>query len=61
MASIVKELDHGNLRCDPRVLYLEVDLDETSSPNDLAETARDIIARRVNQIGVVDDLQPMLW
>lgn len=61
MASIVRELSHGQLRCDPRVLYLEIDLDETSSPLTLADDARHLIATRLQGIGPVDDLEPLLW
>ena len=61
MSSLVKELGYGNLRCDPRVIYLEIDLDETSSAETLAHHARDIIEARLKGIGAVDDADPLLW
>ena len=47
MASVVKELDHGELKCDPNVLYLEIELDQTSSLETLLIQARDIISTRL--------------
>ena len=43
----VRELDHGELICDPHVLYLELHLDADSSPQALAAEAHTIIARRI--------------
>lgn len=61
MASVVKELTHGELRCDPRVLYLEIDLDETSDAETLSHCAQNLIAARIAGFGAVDDLEPILW
>jgi hypothetical protein len=61
MASVVRELAHGQLRCDPRVLYLEIDLDDTSNAEALARDARNLITARLNRISPVDALEPILW
>ena len=54
MASIVRELGHGELRCDPSVLYLEIELEPRSSIDLLLSQAREIISRRLAKLGATD-------
>ena len=50
MAPAVRELDHGELKCDPKVLYLEIELDGASSLDDILVGARAIISERLSKL-----------
>ena len=50
MASKVRELDHGELKCEPHVLYIEIELDRLSSIDDLVVQAREIISSRLSAL-----------
>ncbi len=50
MGSVVRELDHGELKCDPNVLYLEIELDRTSSLDALLIQAREIVSSRLSKL-----------
>ncbi len=50
MASAVRELGHWPLRCEPNVLYLEIELDSSSSVDKLAADAKRIIEERLAKL-----------
>ena len=50
MTSAVRELDHSKLECDPNVLYLEIELDRTSSLDVLLIQVREIISSRLSKL-----------
>ncbi len=50
MSSIVKEYNHANPRRKPSVLHLEIELDPSSSLNEVTQAARDIIHRRLARL-----------
>ena len=48
MASKVRELDHGELKCEPNMLYIEID--RLSSIDELVVQAREIISSRLSAL-----------
>ncbi len=50
MASAVRKLGHWPLRCEPNVLYLEIELDRSSSVDQLAADAKRIIEKRLAEL-----------
>ncbi len=50
MSSPVKEIDRSNPNNKPTVLYLEIELDPSSSLDELTQAAREIIRRRLAKL-----------
>ncbi len=50
MSSSAKEFGYANPRCMPAVLHLEIEFDPSSSLDELAQAAREIMRRRLAKL-----------
>ena len=50
MASKVRKLNHVELKCEPSLLYIEIELDRLSSIDELVVQAHEIISSRLSAL-----------